>query len=298
MLFDSRLEAKFRASPNIRAKIEAGADQDERKFELKDAFLEVRRRCGPHRFKAGRDRKVLGWHYEHPAAQRIGIDLDPPNAFLNERSFTIRDYFVSWDWSKVKESCPDPGGEEKRRHPMSVLAGSKRARAGAAFFFSQSNDYSLLAHSLIRVGESWAFGGWIAVDARETKNPHEPLYLWAAAFSVLFEKGVHRAELEGFAGKDPLASELARERGEAQVGFAATSARYALLLGLWNPYLTASFLSQDTSVKMHVISAIAGLRYFFEPHLSVAAELRDEMWRGVGHNPDETRVQLLGRYYF
>lgn len=300
ILFEVVLKATLPTSSSTRARIEAGADQDDLEFKVKDAFLELRGNCAPHRYRAGRDRKVLGWHYDQETSDRLGIDLDPPNAFLNELAFTNRDYFVSWDWRSVEEDCEMEEAKEAGSplHPLDVTTGTPKARAGAAAFFGQTNDYSLIGHGVIRVGSAWSLGSWLLGEARETRISSRPLIGWAGAASALYQEGPHRAELEGWLGEDPLASELARERNAPDVRFAAAVLRYAFHLRAWNPYVTASVLVQDLSRTSRTLAAAGGVRYFFQPHLSLALEARHETWRGIGHSPDETRAQLFGRYFF
>lgn len=297
VLFEPVIKATFATSPSIRARVEVGADQDDLELKAREAYVELREKCAQHRFRAGRDRKELGWHYEQPHSARFSDELDSANAFLAERAFTNRDYFASWDWRSADDGCGS-GGEGEPLHPTDVLTGTPRVRTGLMAVFSQSNDYSLIGHGFFRVGRAWRLGAWALGEARETKDPHKPLVAWVAAASSLYQEGAHRAELEGWLGKDPLASELARARGAPEVLFAASSLRYGLLAGNWFPYVTASYLLQDLSRKSSTVGAVGGLRYYFDPRLSLTAEVRHEIWRGIGHNPDETRGQLLGRYFF
>lgn len=297
VLYETVLKVTMATSPSMRARVEAGADQDDLELKAREAYLEVRAPCAQHRFRAGRDRKELGWHYEQPNSARFGEELDVANAFLAERAFTNRDYFASWDWRSAEDDC-GKGGEGEPLHPTDVLTGTPRVRTGLMAVFSQSNDYSLIGHGFFRVGSAWRLGAWALGEARETKDPHQPLLAWVVAASSLYQEGGHRAELEGWIGKDPLASELARERRAPEVLFAAASLRYGLLAGDWFPYAAASYLLQDFSRRSSTLGAAGGLRYYFDPRLSVAAEVRHEVWRGIGHNPDETRGQVLGRYFF
>lgn len=308
VLYETALSAATPRVEGARAVFEVAADQDARELALQEGFFDYRESCAPAQFRAGRGRKKIGWEYEHPSAARLGVQRTLPYEFLAERSLVGREYFAGFDWHLTKNEraeCArgtDPGEflDGQWMSPERLIDPNGRIRFGLNATFNESNDYSLLAHGLFTLSPSWRLGAWAQAQRLQTKNVHDPLYVWAGAASALFQGGIHRAELELFLGHDPLASRLEKERptGKGNTSFAAASLGYGIYPGAWNPYLLGSFLKRDLSLTAHAFTLASGLRFFFRPKLSLAAEFKVEALRSASMGAENYSGLFLGRYYF
>lgn len=302
VLFEGAFAATSARLNGALAVAEIHADQDAREVFLREGFFEYHKDCAPGRFRAGRGRKKMGWEYEYPASTRLGVQRTLPYSFLAERSLVGREYFAGFEWLESENCGPGkvPGGffDSDWVDPRALIEPGHRLGINATF--TESNDYTLIAHALFSAGESWRFGAWALGEQRHTRDVHRPLLVWSGTASALFQRGSHRAELEGFVGHDPLASLIEREKanGRGRISFLAAAVKYGFYPGAWNPYLTTSVLKQDSARPGHTLQSLAGIRYFFQAALTLTGEFSFEAARGTGTAINNYSGHLIGRYHF
>jgi hypothetical protein len=318
-IFETRLGFRTKRKEGVRANVEVRADEGSREVLINDAFAEYRNEEKTHRIRGGRGKKILGWEYEYPTANRLTIHRSLAYQFLEDRALVGRDYFIAYDWfdrlpepekSDGDESAADDSGDKTREGDMDSSAGnpaymidpSQRWKLGAAVHYDESKNSAFIFHAIATLGSDWRIGSWLSFQW--TRSQHSRVDTTEGVVSLLYQKGKHRAAVEFFAGDDPYRTLVDKFYGGGRsVYFAGVKAEYGAFLGPWNPFLLNTILWRDLAHGSdRAEETAAGLRRYWSEDFSLAAEVRRTRSRS---NYDPTvmpyaheTVGFVARYFF
>jgi hypothetical protein len=320
-IFETRLGFRSKRQKGVRANVEVRADEGSREVLINDAFAEYQNEEKTFRIRGGRGKKILGWEYEYPTANRLSIHRSLAYQFLEDRALVGRDYFVSYQWfdrhSESNGENPEEvdsdrsDSEDKTRegdldssagNPTYMIDPMLHWKLGAAIHYDESKNSALIFHAITTLGSDWRIGAWLSLQ--RTRSQHSRVDTTEGVVSLLYQKGKHRAALELFAGDDPYRTLVDKFYGGGRsVYFTGAKAEYGAFLGPWNPFFLNTILWRDLAHGSdRAEETVVGIRRYWGEDFSLAAEVRRTRSRSdydptVMPYAHET-VGFVARYFF
>jgi hypothetical protein len=309
-VFETRLGIRTKRKKGTRVNVEFRADEGSRDVLLNDAFVDYRDKSKNHRLRGGRGKKILGWEYEYPTADRLSIHRSLAYGYLEDRALVGRDYFVSYHWfdrveSEAEETEAKTGESDldsSAANPTFMIDPDQKWKLGAAIHYDESKNAAFIFDAIATLGDSWRIGAWTSLQW--TRSQHSRLDTIEGVLSGLFQSGKHRAALELMGGGDPSRSLISKFYGGGRtVSFAAAKLEYGAYLGEWNPYALLTRIWRDLAHRTdHSDERVLGIRRYWGEDFSVAAELRSV----VSHSEydlttvpyQHETVGFVARYFF
>jgi hypothetical protein len=318
-VFETRLGIRTKRKKGTRVNVELRADEGSREVLINDAFADYRDKSKTHRVRGGRGKKIMGWEYEYPTADRLSIHRSLAYSYLADRALVGRDYFVSYHWfdradepaeSSEKDSETEEVEAKTREsdldssvaNPTFMIDPDQKWKLGASVHYDESKNAAYILDAIATLGDKWRVGAWLSMQW--TRSQHRRLDTLEGVLSALFQSGKHRATAEVFAGGDPSRTLIAKFYGSGRtVSFAAAKLDYGAYFGEWNPYIVLTRLWRDLAHRGdYSDERILGIRRYLGEDFSVAAELRSAVSRS---DYDLTTVPyqhetvgFIARYFF